>query len=188
MLCTSETGQITVKHPISTCRVKITHLRDLGELLTGIAPALPGVTPEVGLTRHYPLAEDFAHVVGYVGPVSDYDLSKLEHPDPLLQIPKFQIGKTGVEAKLEDDLRGKAGQRRIEVNAMGREMREIDRREGEPGVTLQLTVDYRLQNFVHERLKGESAAAVVMDVTNGDILAIASDPSFDPNVFVRGRR
>jgi penicillin-binding protein 2 len=149
-------------------------------------PALPGVSPDAGLSRIYPRGYDFAHVLGYVGAVSDYDLKKIEDPDPLLRIPKFQIGKTGVEAKLEDDLRGKAGQRRIEVNAMGREMREIDRREGEPGVTLQLTVDYRLQNFVHERLKGESAAAVVMDVTNGDILAIASDPSFDPNVFVRG--
>src|SRR6056297_2000062 len=66
------------------------------------APALPGITPEVGLSRHYPMAEDFAHIVGYVGPVSDYDLSRIEDPDPLLQIPKFQIGKVGVETKLED--------------------------------------------------------------------------------------
>ncbi|MFT3690775.1 penicillin-binding protein 2 [Paenirhodobacter sp.] len=150
------------------------------------APALPGVTPDAGLSRIYPRGAEFAHVLGYVGAVSDYDLKKIEDPDPLLRIPKFQIGKTGVEAKLEDDLRGRAGQRRIEVNSMGREMREIDRREGEPGVTLQLTLDARLQNFAHERMKGESAAAVVMDVTNGDILAIASDPSFDPNMFVRG--
>ncbi len=61
------------------------------------APALPGVTPEVGLSRRYPRAEDFAHVVGYVGPVSDADLAELDDPDPLLQIPKFQIGKIGVE-------------------------------------------------------------------------------------------
>ncbi|HEY0213774.1 MAG TPA: penicillin-binding protein 2 [Paenirhodobacter sp.] len=149
-------------------------------------PALPGVSPEVGLSRIYPRGPDFAHVLGYVGAVSNYDLKKLEDPDPLLRIPKFQIGKTGVEAKLEDELRGSAGQRRIEVNSLGREMREMDRREGDPGVNLQLTVDYRLQNFAHARLKGESAATVVMDVTNGDILAIASDPSFDPNMFVRG--
>ena len=62
------------------------------------APALPGVTTEVGLSRIYPLGADFAHVLGYVGPVSDYDLSKLSDPDPLLQIPRFQIGKLGVEA------------------------------------------------------------------------------------------
>ena len=70
------------------------------------APALPGVTPEVGLSRHYPLDSDLAHVVGYVGPVSEADLQRLDDPDPLLQIPKFQIGKIGVEAKLEDVLRG----------------------------------------------------------------------------------
>lgn len=150
------------------------------------APSLPGVSPEVGLSRIYPHGSDFAHVVGYVGPVSDYDLSRIENPDPLLRIPKFQLGKTGIEAKLEDELRGKAGQRRVEVNSAGREMRELDRREGDPGVALQLTLDTRLQNFAHQRLKGESAATVVMDVTNGDIVAIASDPSFDPNMFVRG--
>jgi len=150
------------------------------------APALPGVSPEVGLSRNYPHGTDFAHVLGYVGPVSDYDLSQIENPDPLLRIPKFQIGKTGVEAKMEEVLRGRSGQRRVEVNSAGREMRELGRKEGEPGVNLQLTLDTRLQNFAHERLKGESAAAVVMDVTNGDILAITSVPSFDPNLFVRG--
>ncbi|MGD9916996.1 MAG: penicillin-binding protein 2 [Paenirhodobacter sp.] len=149
-------------------------------------PALPGVSPEVGLSRIYPHGPDFAHVLGYVGAVSDYDLSKIENPDPLLRIPKFQIGKTGVEAKEEEELRGKAGQRRVEVNSAGREMRELGRKEGDPGVNLQLTLDTKLQNFAHERMKGESAAAVVMDVTNGDILAIASVPSFDPNMFVRG--
>ncbi|PTV95526.1 peptidoglycan glycosyltransferase [Rhodobacter aestuarii] len=150
------------------------------------APALAGVTPEVGLSRFYPHGPDFAHVIGYVGPVSDYDLSKLENPDPLLRIPRFQLGKSGVEAKLEDDLRGKAGQRRVEVNSAGREMRELGRREGDPGTALQLTLDTRLQNFALARLGEESAAAVVMDVTNGDVLAISSAPSFDPNLFVRG--
>ncbi|RYH08896.1 penicillin-binding protein 2 [Tropicimonas sp. IMCC6043] len=150
------------------------------------APALPGVTPEVGLTRHYPLGGDFAHVVGYVGPVSDYDLSKLEDPDPLLQIPKFQIGKIGLEAKREDVLRGKAGTKRIEVNAGGRVMRELSRQEGQKGADLQLTIDTGLQNFVNARLGDESAAAVVMDIRNGDLLAIASAPAFDPNLFVRG--
>ncbi|MGE5198573.1 MAG: penicillin-binding protein 2 [Rhodospirillaceae bacterium] len=149
-------------------------------------PALPGITTEVGLSRHYPMGRDFAHVVGYVGPVSDYDLSKLEDPDPLFQIPKFQIGKLGVEARYEDALRGKAGTRRIEVNAAGRVMRELGRDEGTPGADIQLTVDYRLTNFIKERLKGESAAVVVMDVETGDLVAIASSPAYDPNLFVRG--
>ncbi|WP_413871136.1 penicillin-binding protein 2 [Albidovulum sp.] len=150
------------------------------------APVLPGVTTEVGLSRAYPLGPDFAHVLGYVGPVSDYDLSKIEDPDPLLQIPRFQIGKLGVEAKLEDALRGKAGTRRIEVNSTGRVMRELDRRDGDPGANVRLTIDHRLQNYVQARLGDESAAAVVIDVTTGDILAISSAPSFDPNLFVRG--
>jgi len=150
------------------------------------APALPGVTPEVGLSRIYPLSDDFAHILGYVGPVSDFDLSKIDDQDPLLQIPRFQIGKTGVEAKLERSLRGSAGTRRIEVNAVGRVMRELDRREGEPGANVQLTVDNGLQNLVQARLGDESAAAVVLDTRNGDVLAIGSTPSFDPNKFVHG--
>ncbi len=150
------------------------------------APALPGITPEVGLSRHYPLVEDFAHSVGYVGPVSERDLEALEAPDPVLQIPRFQIGKIGVERAQEDRLRGTAGSRRIEVNAVGRVMRELDRVEGQAGANVQLTLDARLQNFVQARLGGESAAAVVMDVHSGDLLAISSAPGFDPNLFVRG--
>ncbi len=150
------------------------------------APALPGVTTEMGLSRIYPMGPDFAHVVGYVGPVSDYDLSKIEEPDPVLRIPRFQIGKVGVEAKLEERLRGKAGTRRIEVNSSGRIMRELDRQEGDPGATVQLTVDLPLQNYVQARLGSESAAAIVMDVATGDLLAVVSSPSFDPNKFVRG--
>lgn len=150
------------------------------------APALPGITPDVGLSREYPLKDDFAHIVGYVGPVSDYDLSKIEDPDPLLQIPKFQIGKIGVETKLEADLRGRAGTRRIEVNAGGRVMRELSRDEFTPGRDMQLTIDHGLQNYAQARLAGESAGCVVMDVETGDLLAMASAPSFDPNLFVRG--
>lgn len=150
------------------------------------APALPGVVPEVGLSRIYPRGSDFAHVIGYVGPVSDYDLNRIEDNDPLLQIPKFQIGKTGVENKLERTLRGSAGTKRIEVNALGRVMRELDREEGIPGSDVQLTIDADLQTYVEARLDGESAGAVVIDLENGDLRAVASAPTFDPNLFVRG--
>ena len=150
------------------------------------APALPGVTADVGLSRFYPRGADLAHVVGYVGPVSDYDLSRIESPDPLLQIPKFQIGKTGIENKMETELRGSAGTRQIEVNAIGRVMRELSREEGIPGSDLQLTIDADLQRYVEARLDGESAGAVVIDLENGDLRSIVSSPSFDPNLFVRG--
>ncbi|WP_151717881.1 penicillin-binding protein 2 [Gemmobacter serpentinus] len=150
------------------------------------APSLPGVTPEVGLSRIYPLDTDFAHVVGYVGPVSEKDLAGMESPDPVLQIPKFQIGKIGVERWREDALRGRAGQKRIEVNHVGRVMRELGRIEGDPGDDLRLTIDAEIQNFTQVRLGEESAAVVAMDVETGDLLSIVSSPSFDPNLFVRG--
>ncbi len=149
-------------------------------------PALAGITPETGMSRHYPRDTDFAHVIGYVGPVSDKDLEGVENPDPVLRIPKFQIGKIGVEKWLEDKLRGQAGTRRIEVNHVGRVMRELDRAEGTPGSDVHLTLDAGVQNFIQARLGEESAACVVMDVENGDIIAAVSAPSFDPNLFVRG--
>lgn len=150
------------------------------------APALPGVTPESGLSRVYPRSFDLAHVLGYVGPVSDYDLSKIENPEPVLMLPEFQLGKLGVEAKMESDLRGTAGQRRVEVNSAGREMRELSRQEGQQGATVQLTVDAGLQNYAGQRMGAESAAAVVLDVQTGEVLCSCSSPSFDPNKFVRG--
>jgi len=150
------------------------------------APALPGVHPEVGLSRVYPLGADFAHVVGYVGPVSDYYLDQTGDTDPVLQIPDFQVGRYNVEARLERDLRGRAGTRRIEVNAGGRVMRELGRDPATPGADMQLTVDAGLQNYAEARLAGESAGAVVLDCRTGEVLALASAPTFDPNLFVRG--
>ncbi len=150
------------------------------------APALPGVTPEVGLTRVYPRGSDFAHVVGRVGRVSQKDLEAQEDPDQLLRIPRFNIGKLNVEAREEDLLRGKAGTKQVEVNATGRVMRELSRREGQSGADLQLTVDAKLQGYVQARLGNESAACVIIDCENGDLAAIASAPSYDPNLFIGG--
>ncbi|KIN63267.1 Penicillin-binding protein 2 [Sulfitobacter noctilucicola] len=150
------------------------------------APALPGVTPEVGLTRVYPRGSDFAHVVGRVGRVSQKDLDALENPDQVLRIPRFQIGKINVEARAEDALRGAAGTKQVEVNATGRVMRELDRREGQSGADLQLTIDSKLQGYVQARLGDESAAVVIIDCETGDLAAIASAPSYDPNLFIGG--
>ena len=150
------------------------------------APALPGVTPELGLTRIYPRGSDFAHVVGRVGRVSQKDLDAREDPDQVLRIPRFHIGKINVEARQEDLLRGKAGTKQVEVNATGRVMRELDRREGQSGADIQLTVDAELQGYVQARLGEESAAAVVIDCQTGDLAAICSAPSYDPNLFIGG--
>ncbi|HLS19339.1 MAG TPA: penicillin-binding protein 2 [Paracoccaceae bacterium] len=150
------------------------------------APALPGIQPEVGLSRHYPHGEMGVHVIGYVGRVTKRDLESVEIVDPILRVPEFQIGKTGIERALDTDLRGSAGTRQIEVNAAGRVIRELERNEGEAGEDLHLTIDLGLQKYCLERLGEESAAAVLMDVDNGDILAAASSPSYDPNPFVLG--
>ncbi len=149
-------------------------------------PALPGLTPEVGLSRAYPLGADYAHIVGYVGRVSERDIAEAEIPDPLLQTPQFQIGKIGAERELEGMLRGRAGARRVEQNAGGRVMRELGRTEGHSGADVQLTINAGLQNFTQARLGVESASAVLIDVRNGDVLAAVSSPSYDPNLFVQG--
>ena len=150
------------------------------------SPILPGVSVEQGLSRVYPLIESYAHVVGYVGPVSDNDLKDGNESNPLLKIPRFQVGKVGIERQFEDVLRGSAGVMKVEVNALGRVMRNLDRKEGKPGKNIQLTVDTELQAYIQARLGSESASAVVMNCKNGEILAIASSPSYDPNKFVKG--
>ena len=149
-------------------------------------PILAGVSVEQGLSRVYPSLKSYAHVVGYVGPVSDNDLKRGNETNPLLRIPRFQVGKVGIEKHYEDVLRGKAGVMKVEVNALGRVMRNLDRKEGKPGNHIQLTVDSELQSYIQARLGSESASAVVMNCKNGEILAIASSPSYDPNKFVKG--
>ena len=144
------------------------------------APDLPGVNIEVGQTRYYPYGEALTHILGYVSAVSDKELTG----DPLLELPGFRIGKQGVEKQYDKALRGSSGTSHLEVNAVGRVIRELSREEGTPGRDIVLTVDSELQTFVHRRLQNElSASAVVMDVRNGDVLALASEPGFDPNLF-----
>ncbi len=150
------------------------------------APALPGVDVEVGQTRYYPQGDLTAHVVGYVGRVNERELKADAGRTPLLQIPDFQIGKSGIEQRADEQLRGQAGVSRIEVNAVGRVIRELDRDEGKPGDDLQLTLDLELQRYAMDRLEGESAAAVMIDIGTGDLVALASSPGFDPNKFVFG--
>jgi penicillin-binding protein 2 len=155
------------------------------------APDLPAVFIDIGQTRDYPDGDLTSHIIGYTGRVSDEDLAGRD--DPLLQLPTMRFGKKGVERLLEDDLRGRAGAVQVEVNAVGRIVRELDRNEGQPGDNALLTIDLELQRFAADRLRAQQANAehksgtvVVMDVVTGDILAMVSDPGFDPNVFARG--
>jgi len=146
------------------------------------APDLPGVMIDVGQTRDYPLGAVLGHVVGYVAPVSEKDLTG----DPLLELPDFRIGKSGIEKVYDMALRGSAGNSQVEVNAYGRVIRELAREEGRPGDDLTLTIDAGLQRFVVDRLGEESASVVVLDVHTGEVMAMASNPAYDPNAFNRG--
>ena len=146
---------------------------------------LPGINLDVGETRDYPFGDVMSHVVGYVAAVSERDLITQE-ADPLLELPGFRIGKSGIERTYDRRVRGSAGSSRVEVNAFGRVIRELSRQDGEPGDDLMLTIDASLQRFTMERMGQESAAAVVVDIHTGDVLALASTPSFDPNAFNLG--
>ena len=145
-------------------------------------PELPGALPDVGAAREYPGGHSVAHILGYVGAVSKEELTG----DPILQVPGFQVGKSGVEKNQDIALRGKTGNRRVEVNSLGRIIRELDRDEPVPGDDVALTIDLELQKAVVERLGEESAAACVMDVRSGAVLALASNPTFDPNLLATG--
>lgn len=146
------------------------------------SPDLPGVLIDVGQSRYYPLEHLGAHMLGYVAAVSENDLTG----DPLEELPGFRVGKAGVEKIYDMALRGRGGTSQMEVNAVGRVIRELERQEGEPGVDLALTLDMRLQEYTAQRLGDESASAVVMDIYTGEVLVMASTPSFDPNAFNRG--
>ena len=145
-------------------------------------PDLPGVLIDVGQSRNYPAGAESAHVLGYVAAVSEKELSG----DPLLELPGFRIGKAGVEKVYDLALRGTGGSSQVEVNAVGRVIRELSRREGQPGQELRLTIDLALQQYAFKRLGDESASAVVIDVHSGEVLALASTPAFDPNAFNTG--
>jgi penicillin-binding protein 2 len=146
------------------------------------APDLPGVGIEVGLSRHYPHGPAAAHVLGYVAAVSESELTG----DPLLELPEFKVGKNGVEKTYDLTLRGTAGTSQVEVNALGRVVRELGREEGQMGRPVALTLDMGLQRYVMDRLGEESASVAVLDVHTGAVLALASNPSFDPNHFSKG--
>ena len=138
------------------------------------APDLPGVFIDLGQSRDYPEGDLMSHIVGYTGRVADEDLAGRD--DPVLQLATMRFGKKGVERSLEDDLRGRAGAVQVEVNAVGRVVRELDRTEGQPGANALLTIDLDIQRFAAEKMKEhQSGSVVVLDVITGDVIAMVLD-------------
>ncbi len=147
-------------------------------------PDLPGVVPQRGFTRFYPTGSAVGHLIGYVGPASAEEYEK--DRNPILITPGYKIGKDGVEKQFEQQLRGRPGARRVEVTAGGRIVRDLDTREDVQGNPINLTIDGPLQDYAARRIGLESGSVVVMDCVTGDLLCMASMPSFDPNSFSDG--
>lgn len=145
---------------------------------------LPGTEIESGEVRSYPYNDVTAHIVGYVGAVSEKELQK---DQPELNLPGFRIGKNGVERFQDKLLRGTTGKLQLEVNAHGTVVRELARHEPQAGPDIVLTLDIGLQQFAQQRMsKEQSGAVVVMDVHTGAVKALVSHPTFDPNLFTYG--
>ncbi|HJR22718.1 MAG TPA: penicillin-binding protein 2 [Dongiaceae bacterium] len=148
-------------------------------------PDLPGISIDIDQKRVYPFGGITSHILGYVAVPNEKDVER--DPDPLLKQPGFRIGKNGLERQYDAALRGGAGESQLEVNSLGRVIRELARQEGQPGGDLVTTLDIGLHQFAHQRLSSEMAgAAAVMDVYTGDLLALVSTPSYDPTAFYRG--
>jgi len=147
-------------------------------------PELPGVVPQRGFSRFYPTGASVGHLIGYVGAPSREEYE--EESQPLLLTPGFKMGKDGLEQQFEQTLRGVPGARRVEVTASGRIVRDLETREDVQGQAIHLTIDGPLQDYAARRIGLESGSVVVMDCLTGDLLCMASMPSFDPNSFSDG--
>ena len=144
---------------------------------------LPGVQVTAQLLRHYPKGEYLAHVLGYVGSINDREIQKL---DPVRYSGTRVIGKTGLEKRYENSLLGEVGYEKVEVNARGRVMRKLDHSEAIPGQDLHLYLDYALQKVALDALGEYRGAVVAIETATGGVLAMASKPGFDTNLFVTG--
>ena len=146
---------------------------------------LVGAKPVLSVSRDYPFKENYTHVLGYVGQASEDDLLnnqiiKKSH------VPGLKVGKIGLEKTFENDLIGKNGVQRYEVNAYGKRINQIDHKKGTKGKTIKLTIDTEVQKLCNELLIDRAGSISVMDIYTGEMIAMHSSPSFDPNLFLLG--
>ena len=144
---------------------------------------LPGVEVVAQLVRHYPQGAHFAHSVGYMGRINEKELKTL---DPVNYSGTHHIGKTGIERFYEAELHGQVGYEEVETNARGRVLRVLKRTDPIPGKDIVLSLDIKLQEAAEEALAGRRGAVVALNPNTGEVLAMVSQPSFDPNLFVTG--
>ena len=146
---------------------------------------LTGAKPVLSVSRNYPFNENYTHVLGYVSEASEKDILN----NKMIKnkyVPGLKVGKIGLEKTFENELIGTNGIQRYEVNAYGKKISQLDHTEGLSGKTIKLTIDTKIQQLCSELLKNVAGSISVMDIYTGDILAMQSSPSFDPNLFLFG--
>ncbi len=148
------------------------------------APDLRGLYIEEEYMRSYPLKEKTAHLIGYISLFSNKDVKK-EDDDIKLNIPGYRIGRTGIESKFEDILKGQMGQKKVEVNAFGHSVRTLSEIPPVKGQDITLSIDSQLQEYAYNAMGEQAGAVVVVDIHSGDVLALVSTPSFNPNLFTK---
>ena len=146
---------------------------------------LVGAKPVLSVSRHYPFKENYTHVLGYVSEASEQDILNNE-VIKYSHVPGLKVGKTGLEKSFENDLIGTNGIERYEVNAFGKRINQIDYAKGLQGKTIELTIDTEVQTLCNELLNDLAGSITVMDIYTGEIVAMQSSPSFDPNLFLFG--
>ena len=145
---------------------------------------LQGIEPIVSVARVYK-ENSSAHVIGYVSQVSAKELQNKEYLKEM-SVPGMSVGKTGLEKRLDEDIIGKVGFQRYEVNAFGKRIKQIQVDQGKSGQNFKTTLDLEVQKFTAQILEDKAASVCVMDIYNGDIISLVSSPSYDPNAFVHG--
>ena len=146
---------------------------------------LNGVKPVISISRNYPYKENFTHLIGYVSQANEADIENTEIIKKNF-VPGLKVGKVGLEKSFEEKLIGSNDIERYEVNAYGRRISQLEFQKGEKGKTLRLTIDTEVQKLANKLLKDQAGSICVMDIYTGDIIAMHSSPSFDPNLFVFG--
>jgi len=146
---------------------------------------LTGAKPVLSVSRNYPFKENFTHILGYVSQASKEDLVNNEVIKNT-HVPGLRVGKTGLEKSFENELIGTNGIQRYEVNAYGKRINQIDHKEGIKGKTIKLTIDTEIQKLCNELLNDRAGSISIMDIYTGEIVAMHSSPSFDPNLFLFG--
>ena len=145
---------------------------------------LQGVEPLVSVARVYP-HDSTSHVVGYVSQASVKDLENKKYLRDM-SVAGIAVGKTGLESRLDEDIIGEVGFQRYEVNAYGKRIRQIKFDRGKSGKSYRTTIDLEVQNFASKLIKDVSGSVCIMDIYNGDIITMASSPTYNPNAFVHG--